>query len=88
MMPQKGNSLKAFFLYWLTLKLIPEELLYALQVVSLTSYIFKIHMNTICSSGELYILSTSIPSTEETSGKVYRIVDPGRYVNIANMISV
>jgi len=28
--------------------------------------------------GELYILSTSIPSSKKASGKVYRIVDPGR----------
>lgn len=28
--------------------------------------------------GELYILSTSLPSSKETGGKVYRLVDPGR----------
>lgn len=28
--------------------------------------------------GELYILSTSLPSSTETGGKVYRLVDPGR----------
>lgn len=29
-------------------------------------------------SGELYILSTSVPKTTARSGKVYLLVDPGR----------